>query len=103
MGRNVVLALYGKPTFYRGLSNGAPTCAIRLRSLPRSGSSFSSDFALIRSKEELREAAQANSDGAVIVSDDRLENLPEAASFTRLISVPSKFGYFSDGDIIAQE
>jgi hypothetical protein len=57
------------------------------------------DFALVRSKEELQQAADAHLNGAMIVNDDGLENLPKAADCLRLISVPGKFNYLSHGDI----
>jgi His-Xaa-Ser system radical SAM maturase HxsC len=36
----------------------------------------------------------------MIISDDRLESFPEIAKLPRLISIPGKFDYLSDGDII---
>src|SRR6202035_2359198 len=58
------------------------------------------DFALVRSRGELQQAIDANSSGVMIVSDDALETLPAAADCPRLISVPRKFDYLSEGDII---
>ncbi len=100
MGRNVTLPLYGTATFSRGLSIAEPSTVIRLQSHLGSLANGPADFALVRSKEELQQAADAYSKGIMIVSDDELENLPEAANYPQLISVPGKFDYFSDGDII---
>jgi His-Xaa-Ser system radical SAM maturase HxsC len=94
-----MLPLYGTATFSRGVSTEKPSCVVRLRSNLDSPAT-AADFALVRSKEELREAAHALRNGVMIVSDDGLENLPQAAHCVRLISVPAKFNYFSDGDII---
>jgi hypothetical protein len=57
------------------------------------------DFALVRSKEEPQQAADAHLNGAMMVNDDGLETLPKAADCLRLISVPGKFNYLSHGDI----
>ncbi len=58
------------------------------------------DFTLVHSREELQQAVSAHLNGVMIVSDDGLEDLPEAADYPRLIRVPEKFNYLSDGDII---
>jgi His-Xaa-Ser system radical SAM maturase HxsC len=73
---------------------------MRLRSPPASSATSSADFALVRSKAELQQAADAHLGGIVIVSDDGLECLPEAVQCPRVIRIPAKFNYFGDGDII---
>jgi His-Xaa-Ser system radical SAM maturase HxsC len=100
MGRDVTLPLYGIANFSRGMSLTKQSTVVRLRSHPDSSADSSADFALVRSTEELRRAAEADLNGVVIVSDDDLENLPEAAACARLISIPGKFNYLSDGDIV---
>jgi His-Xaa-Ser system radical SAM maturase HxsC len=55
---------------------------------------------LVRSREELQQAAQAHLSGVRVVSDDELESLPEGADCARLIRIPGKFNYLSDGDVI---
>jgi len=100
MGRHVTLPLYGTATFSRGVSTAMASSVVRLRSRLDSPAALATDFELVRSKEELQAAAESRRGGVMIVSDEGLENLPQAADCTRLISVPAKFDYFSDGDII---
>jgi His-Xaa-Ser system radical SAM maturase HxsC len=100
MGRYVMFPLYGTASFSRGVSVATPTCVVRLRSQLGSLVNAPADFALVHSNEELQQAVDAHLNGVMIVSDDGLENLPEAADCPRLISAPEKFNYLSDGDII---
>jgi His-Xaa-Ser system radical SAM maturase HxsC len=95
-----MLPLHGTATFSRGVSTEKPSCVVRLRSPLDSPATTAADFALVRSQEELQGATHKHRNGVMIVSDDDLENLPQAAHYDRLISVPAKFNYFSDGDII---
>jgi His-Xaa-Ser system radical SAM maturase HxsC len=99
MGRDVTLPLQGIANFSRGVSMKQST-VVRLRSYLDFSADTSADFALVRSKEELQQAAQARVNGVMIISDDELESLPELADCARLIRVPGKFNYLSDGDII---
>jgi hypothetical protein len=99
MGRHVTLPLHGMASFSRGVSTTAPSSVVRLRAHPHPATT-GADFVLVRSKEDLQRAADAQCGGAMIVSDDGLESLPEAASWPRLIRVPAKFSYFDDGDIL---
>jgi His-Xaa-Ser system radical SAM maturase HxsC len=96
----VTLPLHGTASFSRGVSITKPSGVVRLRSRLDSAANAPADFMLVRSKEELRQAAEVHLNGVIIVSDDGLENLPEAAGCPRIISVPAKFNYLSDGDII---
>ena len=95
-----MLPLSGTASVFRGVSASKRTSVVRLRSSLVSPLNASTDFALVRSKDELQQAVDARFNGVVIVSDDGLENLPAADDCPRLISVPGKFNYFSDGDII---
>jgi len=99
MGRHVTLPLYGTASFSRGVATAAPSSVMRLRAYPHVAAE-AADFVLVRSKEELQRAADAQCGGVMIVSDDGLESLPEAAGCRRLISVPAKFNYLDDGDIL---
>lgn len=95
-----MLPLHGTVSFYRNVSAEGPSCVLRLRSSARSPAISSADFAIVRSQAELREATHTLGSSVIIVSDDSLENAPEAARCTRLISVPAKFNYFAEGDIL---
>jgi His-Xaa-Ser system radical SAM maturase HxsC len=95
-----MLPLYGTATFSRGVTTTKSSYVVRLRSSLGSPGRSDADFALVHSKDELQEAAGLHRGGVMIVSDEGLENLPEAMHCAPLISVPAKFNYFSDGDVI---
>jgi His-Xaa-Ser system radical SAM maturase HxsC len=95
-----MLPLSGTASFYRGVSASKRTSVVRLRSPFGVPENALTDFALVRSRDELQQAIDANSSGVIIVSDAALETLPAAADCPRLISVPEKFDYLSEGDII---
>jgi hypothetical protein len=94
-----MLPLHGTATFSRGVTTEKPSCVVRLRGLDSFAES-AADFTLVRSKDELQAAASKKCGGLMIVSDEGLQSLPEATSYARLITVPTKFNYFSDGDVI---
>jgi His-Xaa-Ser system radical SAM maturase HxsC len=95
-----MLPLYGTATFSRGVTTTKSSYVVRLRSGLVSSTKSAADFTLVRSKEELQVAARETCGGVMIVSDEGLQTLPEATSCARLISVPAKFNYFSDGDVV---
>jgi His-Xaa-Ser system radical SAM maturase HxsC len=95
-----MLPLSGTATTSRGLTTVKPSCVVRLRSGSNSSPKLAADFTLVRTREELQVAARQTCNGLMIVSDEGLQSLSEATSITRLISVPAKFRYLSDGDII---
>ena len=100
MGWNVTLPLNGTASFSRGIPITMPTSVVRLRSHLDPPSNVPADFVLVRSKGELQKAADAHFNGAMLVSDGSLENLPEVAGCLRLICVSEKFNYLSHGDVI---
>jgi hypothetical protein len=95
-----MLPLHGTAIFSRGVTTIRPSYVVRLRSSLDSFAKSAADFRLVRSKEELQAAACESSRDLMIVSDEGLERLPEATRCARLISVPAKFNYLSDGDVI---
>ena len=95
-----MLPLVGTATFSRGVSTEKASYVVRLQSYLDVDAPSAADFALVRSKEELQAAAHARRSGVMIVSDEYLEHLPQAGLCERVIRVPTKYGYLSDGDII---
>src|SRR6202035_1211220 len=73
---------------------------VRLRSQTNSKVGSTTDFVIVRSREELQHAAEARPDGVIFIGDVGAESVPEIAKLPRLISIPGKFGYLSDGDIL---
>lgn len=95
----MTLPLYGTAAFSRGVLANGPSAMVRLRSPGGLPTPSAADFVLVRSKEEL-DAARAGYGSVLIVSDDELEQLPEASGCAQLIRVPARFDYLADGDII---
>jgi His-Xaa-Ser system radical SAM maturase HxsC len=100
MGWHVTLALHGIANFSRGVSTSEPPSVVRLRSPVHSKERLTTDFVIVRSREELQYAVNARLDGVMIISNDRVETFPEVAKLSRVISVSGKFDYLSEGDII---
>jgi len=61
---------------------------------------LTTDFVIVRSREELQYAVNARLDRVMIINNDRVETFPEVATLSRVISVSEKFDYLSEGDII---
>ena len=100
MGWHVTLALHGIANFSRGVSTSEPSSVLRLRSPVHSKERLTTDFVIVRSREELQYAVNARLDRVMIINNDRVETFPEVATLSRVISVSEKFDYLSEGDII---
>jgi His-Xaa-Ser system radical SAM maturase HxsC len=96
----VTLALHGIANFSRGVPTSGPTSVVRLCSSHEEKERTSTDFVIVRTPAELQLAVDVQVDGVMIISDSRLEMFPEIAQLPRVISVPRKFDYLSDGDVI---
>jgi hypothetical protein len=96
----VTLTLNGIATFSRGFSWSETPSVVRLWSQLNSKENPKTDFIIVRLREELHHAVDARIDGVMVIGDDPVDNLPEIAELPRLIGVPEKFNYLSDGDII---
>jgi His-Xaa-Ser system radical SAM maturase HxsC len=93
-----MLALRGTAKHFRGMQS-EQTSVIRLRSPESAPEDMgTSDFALVRSREDLKKAA--SKPNLLMVSDEDLENSQEASSCDKLVSLASIFDYLSDGDVI---
>jgi His-Xaa-Ser system radical SAM maturase HxsC len=99
MGWNVTLALHGTATTCRVKQNDQLTSVIRLRN-GGSDLSVKSDFAIVRSKSELKNAIARRSDRIAIISDEKLDDIGEDRSVGQLVVLPARFDYLEDGDII---
>jgi His-Xaa-Ser system radical SAM maturase HxsC len=96
----VTLALHGIANFSCGVSTSENSLVVRLRSSHEAKERASTDFVIVRSRAELQFAVDARLDGVMIISDDRFETFPEIAHLPRVIGIPCKFDYLSDGDVI---
>jgi His-Xaa-Ser system radical SAM maturase HxsC len=100
MEQHVTLALHGIVNFVRGVSTSDPSLVLRLRPLLHSQERLATDFAIVRSREDLQYAVNARLDRVMIISSDGVETVPEIATLPRVLGISSEFDYLSDGDII---
>src|SRR5260370_1142898 len=87
------LRRWGTVLFSGGVSTATTSSVVRLRSGFDAPAISAADFVLVRSEGELQAAAGLHRGAVMIVSDEGLEKLPQAADCARLISVPAKFDY----------
>src|SRR5262249_4494022 len=101
MGWYGMIPLHGVAQLSHGIS-GSPTFVVRMRSqFDDAIAPSTADFALVRSKEEFREAVSSRLNGIFFVGNVAgLESDPELANVPRLIGVSARFNYFGEGDII---
>jgi His-Xaa-Ser system radical SAM maturase HxsC len=91
-----MLALNGVATCTRGFQPKEPRQVLRLRSA-KQRPELLADAALIRQSDDFDAAISAGFGQAVVISDDT-GGLSCAVS--RVVQVPSKFDYLSDGDVL---
>ena len=93
----MTLQLFGTATHCVGLNGGSDRSVIRLRTLESRPSEAASDFAVVRTPAEFERAKRASWNSIFFIGG---ECLSEPAIGGRMIHVPPRFDYLSDGDII---
>lgn len=94
----MTLPLYGTASQSAGFSSDKARSVLRLRSVDSTAERHMADFALARTPGEIRRAIEADWPSILVVSDGAID-LP--GTFTgRLVAVPPKYDYLSDGDVI---
>ena len=95
----MTLPLYGKASASVGFEPDKARSVIRVRSIESSAERHPSDFALVRTSDQLERAIAAKWRSAFIVSDRPVQR--EFAGFDgRLVAVASKYEYLQDGDVL---
>jgi His-Xaa-Ser system radical SAM maturase HxsC len=97
MGKLMPLHLSGTATRCVGLAEDRSV--VRLRSLDRAPGKAQSDFVIVRSVAEFKQAVAAGWTSVFVIADDVAHNNSDILG-RRLISVPPHFDYLGDGDII---
>jgi His-Xaa-Ser system radical SAM maturase HxsC len=94
----MTLPLYGTASHTTGFSPDKTRSVVRVRSVDSSAERHSEDFALARTANEILRAMEADWPSIFVVSD-RLVDIPSTFE-GRLITVPLKFNYLADGDVL---
>jgi hypothetical protein len=94
----MTLPLYGKASASAGFEPNKTRSVIRVRSIESSAERHPSDFALIRTSDQLERAIAAKWPSALVVSDRLTQEL--AGFDGRFVAVVSKYDYLQDGDVL---
>jgi His-Xaa-Ser system radical SAM maturase HxsC len=97
----VTLPLAGTPTFVRGFEPTRPSYAYRLRSFRTNAVVDAlTDMAIARDEAELITAARVGFNTALVIGDENVNAESVPSSIQRVISLPSKFDYLQEGDVV---
>jgi hypothetical protein len=95
----MTLPLYGKAAASAGFNPDKTRSVIRVRSVESRAERHPSDFALVRTSDQLEFAIAAGWRSAFIVSDLSIQR--DFAGFDgQLVSVSLKYDYLQDGDVL---
>src|ERR1700733_11054385 len=95
----MTLPLYGKAPASVGFEPDKARSVIRVRSIESRAERHPSDFALVRTSDQLERAIAARGGSAFVVSDGPVQE--EFAGFDgRLVAVTSRYDYLQDGDVL---
>jgi His-Xaa-Ser system radical SAM maturase HxsC len=94
-----MLPLHGTATQIRGFECDKVSNVARFRDIAV-GPSNAADVALIRTASDIDEAIAAGFNAVAVFDDRKSAALPGANILSRLIVLPRRFDYLSDGDII---
>lgn len=94
----MTLPLYGTASQSAGFSSDKVRSVLRLRSVDNDGERLEADFALAKTPDDVRHAREAGWHSIFVVSDGVID-LPDAIN-RQLVTVPPKYDYLADGDVI---
>jgi hypothetical protein len=94
-----MLPLHGTATQIRGFECDQVSNVARFRDIAV-GPSNAADVALIRTASDIDEAIAVGFNAVAVFDDSKSSALPGANILPRLIILPRRFDYLSDGDII---
>jgi His-Xaa-Ser system radical SAM maturase HxsC len=99
VGWRMTLPLYGTATLCSGLERNSRS-VLRLKALGTGPSADDHDSYIVRSQSEVGHAVQEKRNSIFVINDATGVDLSSVQSDTRVITVPSKFSYLGDGDIV---
>jgi His-Xaa-Ser system radical SAM maturase HxsC len=94
----MTLPLYGTASHCAGFSSEKARSVVRLRSFDSRAERCAADFALAKTPDEILRAITADWRSILVVSDGSIA-VPSAFD-GRLVAIPRKYNYLSDGDIL---
>ena len=101
MGLDVTLPLGGTATVIRGFEATRPGCVYRLRSLGTAATVVPSvDMFVTRDMASLAEAAEAGFQAAIFIGNEVVSASVLPSSIRHMITLPSKFDYLANGDVV---
>jgi His-Xaa-Ser system radical SAM maturase HxsC len=100
MGCLMTLPLYGTASLSSGFCSGTARSVVRLRSVESSTERHASDFALVKTPEDIQQALECNWQSVFAVSESPLASHVPKAFEGRLIAVTQKYDYLGDGDVL---
>jgi hypothetical protein len=100
MGGLMTLPLYGTTLLSSGFRAETARSVVRLRLVECSSERHASDFALVKTPEDVQRALECNWRSVFAVSDSSIASLAPKAFEGRLIAVPPKYDYLGDGDVL---
>jgi His-Xaa-Ser system radical SAM maturase HxsC len=95
----MTLPLYGTATLCSGLERNSRS-VLRLKALGTGPSADDHDSYIVRSQSDVGHAVQEKRNSIFVINDATSVDLSSVQSDTRIITVPSKFSYLGDGDIV---
>jgi His-Xaa-Ser system radical SAM maturase HxsC len=100
MGHLMTLPLYGTASTCSGFDSDKVRSTIRLRSVESTAQRHSSDFALTKSPVEFERAIKENWKSIFVVAGDSIALPHSDCPQRRLVTVPPRYGYLDDGDVL---
>ncbi|MGH6710648.1 MAG: His-Xaa-Ser system radical SAM maturase HxsC [Bradyrhizobium sp.] len=95
----MTIPLYGTALLSSGFRAETVRSVVRLRPVECSAERHASDFALVKTSEDVQRALECNWRSVFAVSDSSIASL--APTFEgRVIAVPAKYNYLGDGDVL---
>jgi His-Xaa-Ser system radical SAM maturase HxsC len=96
----MTLPLYGTVTLSAGFRPNSARSVVRLRSINSTAERHAADFALVKTRDEVLRAIEADWPSIFVASDRSIESRVPDSFGGRLIAVPLKFNYLADGDVL---
>jgi len=96
----MTLSLYGTASHSAGFRPDKARSVIRLRAVDSSAGRQAADFALVKTRDEVLRAMEADWPSIFVVSDDSIDSHVPGTFDGQLVTVPQKYGYLGDGDVL---
>lgn len=96
----MTLPLYGTASYSAGFAPDRGRSVLRLRSVESFANSCDEDFALVKTADQFNAALNAGWSSIFLISDGWHQNHGLIGQSHRLATVPQKYAYLDDGDVL---